>query len=199
MKIVVVNGSPNGESGATQIVVDKLLPILDGAEVEEVYLRQGQNLEEILTKINRSNGFILVSPVYWNGLPFAMMQLLAKGQYRILRQMPFACILQSDSAGKSQFQLLFDMLHLFAKKANLHLLRLIGIEQGGALYAFGKNQSIKPPLSGLKREFGVLQECFVKGEAREDVCIDFHIPHLLYAQMEKKRWKAMVEENITKK
>ncbi len=201
MKIVIINGSPKGKTGATEIVTRKLVPCFEGDEIEEVYLKQGEDQEDILKKINQSDGFVLVSPLYWNGLPFAVMQLLAMGQYRILRHMPFACVLQSDMANAVQYQETFALFHQFAKKADLQLYRIVGIEQGGALYNLSKVKLGVPPTGNMKKEFHTLVECFHQKKEEKDVTVDFHIPSMVYTQMEKKRWKELssIDEKTVKK
>lgn len=131
MKIGIVNGSPKAKESASQVMIEYLLPKLEGHEVTVVHMNGRIPDPEVLNRLCESDALLIAFPLYADTLPSHMLRLLtALEAHGFSKKTVLYSLVNNGFFEGEQNIVAIKQLRAFAKATGLVFGQAIGIGAG---------------------------------------------------------------------
>lgn len=134
MKIVFVCGSPKGENSLSMRLIEQMIPFLKGHQYGVLQLSEDLNRHTALQIMDMADGIILVSPVYFGGLPSALLGFLSDMELHMQeRRARVSAVVHGDLTDPEDTMNTLSIIERWSLKTGLSYKTGLGIGASDAL------------------------------------------------------------------
>lgn len=194
MRIVLIDGSPEGNEAVTHDLIERYLPVIRGNEYGILYCRS-ENHENDVRILNAADAVVLFSPVYNGGLPDRTLAFLShlvlEGS---VRPLPFVVYLHTDLFDPKTCETALAFVRSWAEKMRWVMKTGVCIGGDRLLFDARSSEMAETLYVRIDHVFAETADIFSRGK-QDDMEIHPPLPRFLYHQLAE-RW--MKKANVTK-
>lgn len=197
MRICLVNGSPRVVDSASGLLIDYLVPMLPGMEVEILHPSHTGEQEEQLRQMQRCDVLVLAFPLYADSFPSHVLRLLCslKARGGLTGKRLYALVNNGFYEGV-QCAVVMRQLQLFANETGMIWGQGIGVGAGEMHRSLKGVPLGKGPNKNLGRALGRLAKNILQCTDDDNVYIRPNWPHAAWQWLATHlMWNARAKEN----
>lgn len=193
MKIVFVNGSPKGEAGISQKIIDRLIPFCKGHQYGILQIQEDMDRNMALQIMNMADGIVIVSPVYAGVIPSVLLGFLSDLEMHMMeRKARVSAIVHGDLFDSDDCLNALGVVESWASHTGLTFCNGLGIGGSDQFYVSAagfENRHLKQGMADIMRSVE-------QGIILPSVCISLGNRMLYRRNMESMHRAKMAENGI---
>ncbi len=194
MKVLMINGSPKASGSVSEELIRRYAEY-SRQESDVIHVTEDSPLPYLASSLNSYDALIFVFPLYFDGLPSAVLRFLNTAETRVYRnEIPVYAIVNCGFHEGEQCETALKILKNWCRRTGLLWKGGAGIGAGPALLAMSGVPSGNGPLKCLAKVFDHAQEA-VHGNASEELYVSVGIPRLLYKMAAERSWRKQIVAN----
>lgn len=200
MKIIMINGSPKvGESNSGYLLEELKKLVQNDNEIIEYNIRKESLDEKDLETICNCDTLVFGFPLYVDGLPSHLLQLLANLEAYFknndVKNLKVYAVVNCGFYEGEQTHLALDIIKNWCKKANLTYCQGLGTGAGEMLGSIRNVPLGHGPKKNLGNSLNIISKNILKGEGGENMFISPNLPRIAFRLCANYFWNMKAKGN----